>query len=182
MTAINSLSPMYQINNFYQRASNLLILNSLFSRSFTSIIYSYLNMPDIKIQNTIFRSIQRSALFLQSEESLSSYRSHCYFSDKILFSKPLKGPLVFKNAVVHGKDFPSSWVNHRPTFFEQKGYTCGDIIIAGCLFQDCFSYDQRGGGIHIEQYCSVIIHETIFESCFTNYSGGAAISICKKTC
>lgn len=137
-------------------------------------------MPDIKIQNTIFRSIQRSALFLQSEESLSSYRSHCYFSDKILFSKPLKGPLVFKNAVVYGTDFPSSWVNRRPTFFEQKGYTCGDIIIAGCLFQDCFSYDQRGGGIHIEQYCSVIIHETIFESCFTNYSGGAAISICKK--
>ena len=180
MTAINSLSPMYQINNFYQRASNLLIINSLFSRSFTSIIYSYLNMPDIKIQNTIFRSIQRSALFLQSEESLSSYRSHCYFSDKILFSKPLKGPLVFKNAVVYGTDFPSSWVNRRPTFFEQKGYTCGDIIIAGCLFQDCFSYDQRGGGIHIEQYCSVIIHETIFESCFTNYSGGAAISICKK--
>lgn len=137
-------------------------------------------MQDIKIQNTIFRSIQRSALFLQSEESLSSYRSHCYFSDKILFSKPLKGPLVFKNAAVYGTDFPSSWVNRRPTFFEQNGYTCGDIIIAGCLFQDCFSNDQRGGGIHIEQYCSVIIHETIFESCYTNYSGGAAISICKK--
>lgn len=179
LISVNSYSPLCQISNIYQRMPSLLITNSMFLRSFNSVIYSCLYWQDIKITNTIFKSIQQSAIYLSSEESISSYRSHCYLNDKILLSKPKNGNLVIKNVDIYGTDFSSDSSNHHSTFIEQNGYTCGDITSNIKIV----SVKKHGGGIYIEQDCSTIIHETIFESCYINGNDsilGVAVFVCKK--
>lgn len=132
----------------------------------------------IFIAKTQFRNIQNSPIYLTSDESISSYISHCYFKDNYI-PNPKSGILVLKNKEVSSNDFINK-ENHRPYFIYQGGYTCGHLIIAGCLFKNCFSGDEGGGGIFVSQHENIFIHETLFDGCHSTGFTGGCCCICGK--
>lgn len=91
------------------------------------------------------------------------------------FSHILNGAIVFtsndditkdKRTIVKNKNISSHLVYNDAT-------NNGDITIASCSFLYCKS--TSGGAILIEQNCSVILHDSIFDHCTANDGAGAYI-------
>lgn len=176
-----SHSPFYSINRLNHMKTSTYFQKSLFSRFFSTVIYSNSNNHNTIIRNTVFDHISRSAVvFIDGD-----YSDTCYFDNQNLFTKPDSNRLVFKNIQTSYDKYNSGWIVRRPFFFSDPNRNnagCGDITIAGCTFSECYSTGNDhngGGGILIEQDCKVIIHETIFNACHTDHLVGGAAYICK---
>lgn len=177
--SILSLSSLFYLNDQYYGKQSLSLLNSYFSRAFSSILFSSSNQHETFIRNTAFRDIQSSAIYFTSAESISNYRSHCHLTDNYI-PNPQSGMLILRNKQVSDKDFQNN-INCRPFFIEQNGYTCGYLKIAGCVFKNCFCGDEGGGGIFVSQHENILIYETLFDSCHsTGYCGGCCCIVGKK--
>ncbi|KAK8871801.1 hypothetical protein M9Y10_007543 [Tritrichomonas musculus] len=54
---------------------------------------------------------------------------------------------------------------------------CGDLLIAGCNFKGLHSWKfgqhSGGGALYVEQKCTVLLHECIFDDCHADNHGGA---------
>lgn len=94
-----------------------------------------------------------------------------------IFGTSLKSALVFINQEV---TIPNSTKVNNKKFISTTQYNnsnlYGNIEIMSCIFQDCQS--EIGGAILIEQECSVLILDSIFNRCLAN--DGGSCYICKK--
>ena len=154
-----SASPFYTIRNCYERLPQTLFYNSHFSYSFTNIIVSRTNNQKTTIKNSAFSFTLDSPIKFTSESienNFTPFNSNCSFDTET----PIGGKTIDGDML---RD------SHNIFFIDN----CGDIVITGCTFNNCYS-NGPGGSIFILQNCSVIIHNTIFNSSHTsNITGGA---------
>lgn len=94
-----------------------------------------------------------------------------------IFGTSLKSALVFINQEA---TIPNSTKVNNKKFISTTQYNnsnlYGNIEIMSCIFQDCQS--EIGGAILIEQECSVLILDSIFNRCLAN--DGGSCYICQK--
>lgn len=157
-----SISPFYSIQNS-NKLPQTLILNSHFSHSFNNIIASYTSNHRTYIKNSIFSFTLESAVKFSNNiinNKLIQYNANCTFDA----NSPIGGQII--NGEMFGND------EHHSVFL----HDCGDIIITGCIFNNCYS-NEPGGSIIILQNCSATIHNTIFNCSHTkNITGGAVFA------
>lgn len=146
-----SSSPFYTIHQSHQIIPRTTILNSHFTRSFTSYIVSYTNRHQTIIHHSEFSYALQSAILLTKEIS-----PQC----KLYENKSFEPNTQIKNEMIDGSQFSSDF--NRPIF----KYNCGNITITGCEFHHCYS-ENEGGSLHIQQECQVMIHNTIFANSST---------------
>lgn len=90
-----STSSFIQTNNLYFSKQTIFLSNLYFNHAFNNILYSSSSLHKIFIAKTQFRNIQKSPIYLTSDESILSYISHCYFKDNYI-PNPKSGILVLK--------------------------------------------------------------------------------------
>lgn len=142
----SSLTPLYTVQNLYQPRSST-ILNSCFYRYFTNIIFSKAERHQMIIKKDIFSHILSSAIIFSSEESENTG------SKKIFKAQNFTSKNHFNNNDLIG---------------------ISDLYIANCYFIQCQS-KTYGGGIFVQQECSVTLHELIFDKCTAKDGGGGYI-------
>lgn len=166
--SLYSMSPLYMINtNSYRKFS--LISNSLFKKSFTSIIFANTNRHSTYINNNIFFNIMNTPLiFINNDEEYSGYCSNnkkCCVAYDYNF---IKGHEI-KDKTLQPDKFPGDKENKNAIFFDN----CGNLRITICNFKNCYTNDDFGGGLLVKQNCQVILHQTIFDTCHSKKHGAA---------
>ncbi|OHT09466.1 hypothetical protein TRFO_04539 [Tritrichomonas foetus] len=162
-----SNSPLMMIPSSEKRY-HLSIQESTFSRHICSLILTFTENHATKIGKSQFVHFQNTPLKFESED--------CYIDQTL--TNVVNTPI--KNHEIRGSNFPDGWGHKRPFFLTG----CGDVTIAGCLFDECFSgfsdgSTGGGGGIFVRQWCIVILHENIFNKCYSVDDGGAGY-ICQS--
>lgn len=165
--SLMSASPFYTLYHTHQGMLRSTFTNSHFSRSFTSVIVSYTYKHHTHLHNNVFSHTLNSAIMFTNDESVTG---QCTLIENEDF---IKGSQI-KDKNIYGDRFTDAF--DRPIFNNE----CGDIIITHCEFHNCHS-DKEGGSLHIQQDCTVLIHNTIFSNSSSgSYFGGAAYIVKKK--
>lgn len=163
---ILSTSPFFTINqNNYRKFS--LISNSHFSHSFTSVLYSNTNYHSTTLNNNIFKHILDSAIHFSSE--YCGDNSQCCVSYKYDFKVGQSITWDFRSNLFPGNLAGSSGTDRHAIFLGG----CGDIVITKSSFVECYTQTKSGGGLLIEQYCKVVLHNTVFDNCHSKMLGSA---------
>lgn len=161
-------SPFYAVYNCHSTVLKTSFFNSHFSHSFNSILYSQTKRHESKILNTFFTHIFNSALvFVDNQDEPITKKCNFIINDK---GEQYDGTGDISNVIIKPDQYEGD--NKRPYF----NGNCGNIVITGCTFDSC-SANEDGGSLHVEQDCTVIIHNTIFKNSQTdgNYGGAAVI-------
>ncbi|KAK8887408.1 hypothetical protein M9Y10_038448 [Tritrichomonas musculus] len=148
ISSFASLSPFIAYHNLCQGKFSAKIFDSHFTRSFTSVLYSNIIHHQTFLKNVEFKDMLNGA---------------------ISFVKAEEDEIKNKLTIIKNKNITST--NHYDSIEKY-----GDLTIASCTFQNCQS--EFGGGIFVEQNCSVILHELIFDGCFAQ--DGAGGYICQR--
>lgn len=148
LNSLTTMSPFHIINSNYQVKVSTSILNSHFSYSFTNFIFSNTNLHHTILKNNEFSHSLKSAIYFINVEE-----------DK-----------QNKLTIIKNKEFN----NQHNEYKDASVY--GDLTIATCTFKNCES--ENGGALFIEQDCTVILHESIFDSCKASKDGAGGF-ICK---
>lgn len=169
-----SFSPFHTIENNNNRKLTILE-NSHFSRFYSSVVFSNTNFHSTIINNNVFSlTLSTPLVFVDNEETKTIFQcvpnAKCCMSDKYAYTK---GENI-ANINVTADDFNvEGWDSKRP-FFQLTD--CGNLTITKCNFLGCYTNEDYGGGILVEAYLTVILHNSIFDSCNSNIHGaGGAI-------
>ena len=166
LTALSqvSSSPFYTIHHSHQGMFRSTFVNSHFSKSFTSIFVSYTYKHQTTFHNSVFSHTLDSAIMFTIAET-----AKCMLFENEDYVPGSK----IENKIIYGDNFTDGF--DRPTF----NNNCGNIIITGCEFHNCHSKNE-GGSLHIQQECTVLIHNTIFANSSTESRYGGAAYIVKQ--
>lgn len=165
VSSLFSISPLYTINRNSQRKISV-ISNSRFQRSISNIIYANTEFHSTTIHKNVFMlTLNTPLVFLNGEQDFCINKKCC-----------LNKNYDFKvNETISGQNTTANDFNtdfkDKNSYFEEN---CGDLKITNCQFLSCYSTKSCGGGIRVEQYCEVILHNCIFDNCHSNKNGRAA--------
>lgn len=166
VSSLFSLSPLYTVNCNNQRKL-LFVSNSFFSRSISYIIYSNTEYHSTTIHKNMFKmTLNTPLVFINEQQGYCHSGEQCCVNNNYNFT-PNE---IISNINITKDDFGD--LEDKNSFFIA---VCGNITITQCQFLSCYSVTNCGGGIRIEQYCEVILHNCIFDNCYAKWHGGAGI-------
>lgn len=164
--SLYSVSPLYTINSKNHKMISL-ISNSHFTHSFSHILYSNSHFHSTALQNNHFmHMINTPVVFSRFIDGYCKVGAECCVSTDYNFIKDQ----IIENAMVSNLSFPNEFDFKNCFFYEN----CGDIKMTKCQFSYCYTTQDNGGGIFIQEDCTVILHNCIFDHCHSGKNGGAA--------
>ena len=169
MSTFFSPSPLLMINQNNHK-KNLLISNSRFSYLISNVIYSTTSYHSTAITKNTFSNFLDTPLNFANNE-VKNWEGKCREGSQCCMSKDYDFQIgkTIENVNVTAKSFPDSFIYNNSYFNDG----CGDIYISKCNFIQCYTTLDNGGGIIIQQNCTVILHNCIFDHCRSKKNGVA---------
>lgn len=159
-------SPLINVPNRHNSATQTLIKRSVFSNIFSSVFVSYTTKHASKFHETTFaKTLNTPLIFLSEDMNCAVNISQTY-------------PGVVDHRTINAGSF-GDWADKRAYYLEN----CGDVIIQFCIFDSCSNTKELygGGSLVVEQYCTVFIYATQFKNSYTVKRKGAAIYAVQKS-
>ena len=159
------MSPLHIITNSLSSKSVRFYRDS-FYKSFSPIIYSNTQSNILKIKESEFKYSLQSTILLQSLD--------CYSFANI----PYHANKTIKNIVIRPEDFWVEYKDRRPySSCSSDSEFYGNITIISSVFDKCNTETNGGGGLSIQQFCSVFLYELLFNECYSFREGGAILAM-----
>lgn len=159
-----SINPFYTVTQ-KECPSISIIYNSHFTKTISRILFVNTPHHSTTIKKNTFKHILDSPLVFSQE--ICTVGTGCCLSTDYDFQKNnwIRGQTITNTS------FPSSFANKNSFFMGD----CGDLTITECIFYCCYTSIDYGGGLLVEQYCVVILHNCIFDQCHSRRHGCGAV-------